>query len=169
VERFVTASDGQTTIRVEVYQGEHSLCRDNQKLGEYGLSGIPAAPAGEEAIDVRFTYDLNGILEVDMTIVSTGHKKSLVLERSPGRMSEEEVERAREAMSTLKFHPRDTLPNTTALSRAESLFTELRGPDRDALGRAMRAFRLALEDQDPPLIEQHRRELLLLVDRLRRR
>ena len=77
--------------------------------------------------------------------------------------------RAREAMSLLKFHPRDALPNTTALSRAEALFVELRGPDREELGLAMRAFRLSLEDQDPKEIEASRRKLLLLVDRLRRR
>jgi molecular chaperone HscC len=168
VERFVTAADGQTHIRVQVYQGEHSLCRDNTKLGEYDLTGIPSAPAGEEAIDLRFTYDLNGILEVDMTIVSTGGTKTLVLERSPGRMNEAEVERARERLAALKFHPRDALPNTTALSRAETLFIELRGPDREALGTAMRVFRLALEEQAPSRIEQRRRELLLLVERLRR-
>jgi molecular chaperone HscC len=168
VERFVTAADGQTHIRVQVYQGEHSLCRDNTKLGEYDLTGIPSAPAGEEAIDLRFTYDLNGILEVVMTIVSTGGTKTLVLERSPGRMNEAEVERARERLAALKFHPRDALPNTTALSRAETLFIELRGPDREALGTAMRVFRLALEEQAPSRIEQRRRELLLLVERLRR-
>jgi molecular chaperone HscC len=168
VERFVTAGDGQATIRVQVYQGEHSLCRDNTKLGEYELVGIPAGPAGEEAIDVRFTYDLNGILEVDMTIVSTGEVRTIVVERSPGRMDEREVERARERIAALKFHPRDALPNTTALSRAETLFTELRGHDRESLGHAMRTFRLALEEQDSLVIDERRRELLLLIERLRR-
>ena len=159
VERFVTASDGQVQIRVEVFQGEHSLCRDNTKLGEYTLQGIPAAAAGEEAIDVRFTYDLNGILEVDMTIVSTGETSTLVIERSPGRMSPDQVEQARQSLQGLKFHPREALPNTTALARAESLYTELRGPARELLGAAMRAFRLALEEQDPSIIAQRRAEL----------
>ena len=167
VERFVTAADGQTQIRVEVYQGEHSLCRDNTKLGEYTLAGIPPAAAGEEAIDVRFSYDLNGILEVDMTVVSTAQSASLVIERAPGRMSPEQVEHARKAMHTLKFHPREALPNTTALARAESLYTELRGPARERLGAALRSFRLALEEQDPAAIERRRGELLGLVERLK--
>jgi molecular chaperone HscC len=110
VERFVTAADGQAQIRVEVFQGEHSLCRDNNKLGEYTLQGIPPAAAGDEAIDVRFTYDLNGILEVDMTIVSSGEIATLVIERAPGRMSPEQVEHARQTLHTLKFHPREALP-----------------------------------------------------------
>ncbi len=167
VERFVTAADGQSQIRVEVFQGEHSLCRDNTKLGEYTLGGIPSAGAGEESIDVRFTYDLNGILEVDMTIVSTGHAESLLIERSPGRMSPTQVEQARETLRALKFHPRDALPNTTALSRAESLFIELRGPPRELLGVAMRAFRLALDEQEPQAIQQRRAELLRLVERFK--
>jgi len=167
VERFVTASDGQAQIRVEVYQGEHSLCRDNTKLGEYTLRGIPPGAAGDEAIDVRFTYDLNGILEVDMTIVSTGHTESLVIERAPGRMSPEQVEQARATMRTLKFHPRDALPNTTALARAESLYTELRGPARELLGAALRSFRLALEEQVPSVIERRRAELLGLIERFK--
>ncbi|MEM6990403.1 MAG: Hsp70 family protein [Myxococcota bacterium] len=168
VERFVTAADNQTQIRVRVYQGEHSLCSDNALLGEYELEGIPKAPAGEESIDVRFSYDLNGILEVDMTVVSTGAIKTLVVERSPGRMTEEQVSEARQSLQQLKFHPRDALPNTTALSRAESLFTELRGAERDMLGHAMRTFRLALEEQVPAEIDRTRRELTGLVAQLRR-
>ncbi|MCX4244118.1 Hsp70 family protein [Paraliomyxa miuraensis] len=167
VERFVTAADGQTKIRVEVFQGEHSLCRDNIKLGEYTLQGIPSGTSGEEAIDVRFTYDLNGILEVDMTIVSTGETSTLVIERAPGRMSADQVEQARQVLRTLKFHPREALPNTTALARAESLYTELRGPARELLGTAMRAFRLALEEQEPEVIERCRGELLALVERFK--
>jgi molecular chaperone HscC len=167
VERFVTAADGQAQIRVEVFQGEHSLCRDNNKLGDYTLQGIPPAAAGDEAIDVRFTYDLNGILEVDMTIVSSGESATLVIERAPGRMSPEQVEHARQGMHTLKFHPREALPNTTALARAESLYTELRGPARELMGAALRSFRLALEEQSPAVIERRRSELLGLVERFR--
>jgi molecular chaperone HscC len=167
VERFVTAADGQTQIRVEVYQGEHSLCRDNTKLGEYTLPGTPPAAAGEESIDVRFTYDLNGILEVDMTVVSTEQGASLVIERAPGRMSPAQVEQARQVMRTLKFHPREALPNTTALAWAESLYTELRGSARERLGAALRSFRLALEEQDPAAIERCRGELLGLVERFK--
>ena len=131
------------------------------------LHEIPKGAAGEQAVDVRFSYDLNGILEVDMTVVSTGRTETLVLQRSHGAMSEQEVDVARQALLRLKFHPRDALPNTTALARAESLFTELRGASRDMLGHAMRSFRLALEEQDPEAIAGQRSELLSLVRRLR--
>ncbi len=55
-ERVSTMVDGQTQIRIEVYQGEQAHCSKNQKLGEYHVRGIPPAPAGEEPLDVRFTY-----------------------------------------------------------------------------------------------------------------
>ena len=70
VERFSTMNDGQSVIQLEVYQGEHSLCEKNQKIGEYELKGIPVGPAGQQAIDVRFSYDMNGVLDIDATIVS---------------------------------------------------------------------------------------------------
>src|SRR5690606_18208735 len=105
------ASDGQTSLTIHVYQGEHSLCSKNQKLGEYLVKGIPRGPAGKEAIEVRYSYDLNGILEVESTILSTGKKSVLVIERSPGRLSAADVSKARKAMESFKFHPRDALPN----------------------------------------------------------
>ena len=68
--RWATSSE-----QIDVFQGEHSLCPDNTKLGEYLIRGLKPMPAGEQSIDVRFTYDLNGILEVDMNIVSTARPR----------------------------------------------------------------------------------------------
>jgi molecular chaperone HscC len=160
VSRFFTTADGQRTILVEVYQGEHSLCSDNQKLGEYTVTGIPRGLAGEQAVDVRFTYDLNGLLEIDTTIVSTGKTASLLIERAPGRLSREQIAAAREANARLKMHPRDALPNTAALARAEALFVELRGPRRERLGAMIAAFRAAIEAQDDAAITELRQLLL---------
>ncbi len=152
---FTTIAELQTQIRVQVYQGEHSLCRDNQKLGEYVVSGLPRGPAGKESIDVRFTYDLNGILEVETTIASTGKKASMVIEKTPGRLTDAQIEEARKAMTRLKFHPREALPNTTALTRADALYVELSGParetsrSRDRAPRARRSRRRTMEPSAP--------------------
>jgi molecular chaperone HscC len=168
VERVATIGDGQKVLMVEVYQGEHSLCSDNTKLGEYKLTGIPPAAAGEQEIDVRFTYDLNGILEVDSVIVSTRKSASLVIERSPGRLSAADVKAARAAMKRLKFHPREALPNVTALARADALFAELIGIEREMLGSAIGSLRAALETQDPKHIESTRAALQRLTEDLAR-
>jgi len=168
VERFQTMGDLQKEILVEVFQGEHSLCRDNQKLGEYHVKVTPR-PAGEESIEVRFTYDLNGILEVETTTLSDGKKQALLIEKSPGRMTAAQVKLAREAMARLKLHPRDALPNTTALARADALYVELSGPAREELGHAIAMLRAALEGQDDKDIAPRRERLLTLVAAFKRR
>jgi molecular chaperone HscC len=169
VERYQTMSDLQKEILIEVFQGEHSLCRDNQKLGEYHVRGLSPRPAGEESIEVRFTYDLNGILEVETTVLSTKRKDALVIEKSPGRMTQAQIKAAREAMARLKLHPRDALPNTTALARADALYVELSGPTRDELGSAIAFFRAALESQDDKEIAPRRERLLQIISALKRR
>jgi molecular chaperone HscC len=168
VERFQTMGDLQKEILVEVFQGEHSLCRDNQKLGEYHVK-VPPKPAGEESIEVRFTYDLNGILEVETTTLSNGKKQALIIEKSPGRMTAAQVKLAREAMARLKLHPRDALPNTTALARADALYVELSGPAREELGHAIAMLRAALESQDDKEITPRRERLVALVAAFKRR
>ncbi len=169
VERFHTMGDMQKEILIEVYQGEHSLCRDNQKLGDYHVRGLSPKSAGEESIDVRFTYDMNGILEVETTVLSTGRKETLVIEKSPGRMTPAQIKAAREAMGRLKMHPRDALPNSTALARADALYVELSGPAREELGQMIASFRAALETQDDKEIGPRRERLLGLCAALRRR
>jgi molecular chaperone HscC len=119
-------------------------------------------------VEIRFTYDLNGILEVETTVVSTGQKAAMVIERTPGRLTKEQIEEARKAMAKLKFHARDALPNVTALARADAVFVELAGAEREAMGRVIALFRVALEGQDASQIEAARTDLLALVSRHRR-
>ncbi|WP_343348957.1 Hsp70 family protein [Terrisporobacter petrolearius] len=69
---YYTAVDNQEEVRVEVYEGNQELAEDNTKIGDFLLKGVPKARAGEESIEVQFDYDLNGILEVKATIMSTG-------------------------------------------------------------------------------------------------
>ncbi|MGE6757893.1 Hsp70 family protein [Corallococcus interemptor] len=169
VERYYTSSDFQREIQLEIYQGEHARCEDNVKLGEYRFQGLPPAPASEQAVDVRFTYDLNGILEVEVTVVATGRKEAFVIQQRPGRLTPAQIEEARQRMAALKLHPRDALPNTTALARADALFVQLTGLPREELASAIAAFRLALEAQEPGRIADIRERLNAMVRVLRER
>jgi len=166
VKPFSTMSDNQKEILVEVFQGEHASCEKNRRLGQYSLRGLPPGPAGSQSIDVRFSYDLNGLLEVDMTILATGKRETLVVEQTPGRLSAKQIDDARKALERLKFHPREALPNTTAMARADALYIELVGPPREALGSAIAVFRAALDSQVPQAIDDARGALLSLVDQL---
>ena len=164
-QTFCPLHDGQRELKIEIYQGEHSLCRDNQKLGEYTIRDLPGETRAENAVEVRFTYDLNGILEVETTVCATKKKMAMVIERNPGQLSEEAITRAQRAMQRLKFHPREALPNTTALARADALYVELSGDERERLGEAIARFRGALESQDPATIEGARGALIAFVNR----
>ena len=168
VKRFYTMADGQKHIGVEIFQGEHSLCKDNRFLGQYSVSGIPPAPAGTEAVDIRFTYDLNGILEVETSVVSTGEQHSLVLEQAPGKMTPSQIAAARKKMEALKVHPRELLPNATVVARAEALHLELTGVAREEIGLALAVFRAALEGQDQEAIDVYRARLATLIEAWRR-
>src|SRR5262249_47289851 len=91
VQRFSTVADDQREILVEIFQGEHATCEQNRKLGEYKLRDLPRGPAGSQSVDVRFSYDLNGLLEVDMTMLGSGRKETLLVEQTPGRLTAEQI------------------------------------------------------------------------------
>ncbi|HEY1817073.1 MAG TPA: Hsp70 family protein [Kofleriaceae bacterium] len=167
-DHFTTIVDNQTEITFGVYQGEHSLVRDNKKLGEIVIRGLAARPAGDQSCSVRFTYDLNGILEVDATVLETGKTETLVIEGAPGRLTPAQLAEARQAMSRLKFHPRDALPNATLLARGDALYLELTGDARAELGDALALFRGSLEMQDPAAIASQRERLTYTINTLRR-
>lgn len=76
-EKYCTTHDGQDAVRIEVYQGEHEWVKFNQPLGEFLLEGVPPGKAGDEAVEVRFHYNLNGILEVTAMCLSN-HKSMQV-------------------------------------------------------------------------------------------
>jgi len=71
-KRYITMSDNQTQVVVDVYEGNAPLVYENRKIGDFVLDGIPEGKAGEESVDIEFKYDLNGILHVKAMIVSTG-------------------------------------------------------------------------------------------------
>ncbi len=164
---FCTLGDEQRELKVDVYQGEHAQSSKNQHLGSYMLRNLPPKPAGEVSVDIRFTYDLNGILEVEMRLPGLDRTESFVVTNRPGTLTEEQIARAREQMARLKLHPRDALPNTTLLARADALYVELTGEARELLGRSLARFRAALESQEPGQIDGARVELTGVVASLR--
>jgi len=158
VKRYSTVHPNQTILMVRVYQGESRRVDDNLFLGEFEVRGIPAGPANQP-VDVRFTYDLNGVLEVEATIVATKQKVSHVIARHAQGMTESQIRAAVAAMEKLKSHPRDDEVNRFMLLRAERVFKELPAELRDTLGMLLDGFESALEKQDQAVIARHREEL----------
>ncbi|MBU0646200.1 molecular chaperone DnaK [Patescibacteria group bacterium] len=89
---FSTAADSQTSVEINVLQGERELASGNKTLGRFILSGIPMAPRGVPQVEVKFDIDANGILNVSATDKASGQKQEIRIEASTG-LSDEEVER----------------------------------------------------------------------------
>ncbi|MSP59442.1 MAG: molecular chaperone DnaK [Myxococcales bacterium] len=107
-ETYSTTADGQSHVDIKVYQGESRLVKNNTFIDQYTIDGIPQGGAGSERINVTFTYDVNGILQVRTKVLSTGKEATLTIERSAERMSEAERKVARDRVEkewTLRLPP----------------------------------------------------------------
>jgi molecular chaperone HscC len=158
VERVSTVLPNQTHIQVSVYQGENRKIKDNLFLGEFEVDGIPRGPAGQ-AVDIRLTYDLNGVLEVEATIVESKKKVSHIITRHAKGMTAEQVARAVNEMQALKTHPREEAANRLLLRQAERVYQELPIFERRLLEQMLDGFEEALELRDKDAIERHRQAL----------
>jgi molecular chaperone DnaK len=94
-QSFSTASDNQTSVEIQILQGERAMAKDNQMLGHFELTGIPPAPRGVPQIEVTFDIDANGILNVSAQDKGTGRSQSVRI-TNRGSLSTNEVERMRQ-------------------------------------------------------------------------
>ena len=146
-ERLYTARDNQSKVRVRVLQGESRFARNNLFLGELEIE-IPKGPKGQEAVDVTYTYDINSLLEVEVTVVSTGEQQKLIIKGQDNQMTEEEVKKRMEELAYLKIQPRDYEENRLVLTRAERMYEEALGDRRKKLDHYITAFEAALRGDD---------------------
>jgi molecular chaperone HscC len=161
--RFYPVDGNARSLGIDAYQGESHLVKDNILLGMLEVP-LPPPPAGEEGVDVRFTYDASGLLEVDATVVSTGRTHSLVIEGNPGVLSPTEIGRRLAALAKLKVLPRDETANVAIVARARRLYEERLGNERRQIGDWLTEFMMLLDTQDPDAIERGRGTLAERLD-----
>ena len=91
-EVFTTADDNQPSVMIQVYQGEREMARSNKSLGNFELTGLPAAPRGVPQIEVTFDIDANGIMHVSAKDLGTGKEQSMTV-TGGSSLPKEEIER----------------------------------------------------------------------------
>lgn len=164
-ERFYTVHDQQAEVRISVLQGESRMARDNLQLGELTVP-VPPNKAGEESVDVTFTYDANSLLEVEVLVNSTGQKHRRIIQNGSRVLSDEEARARLKELQYLKIPPREEEPNRLLLFRGEQLYQECHGAVRQEVDRLMTWFEHVLSQRDRRAIEKARRELSDALDKL---
>lgn len=164
VQRYYTTHAQQEYIRIEVYQGERPWVRDNIFVDAFEVKLTQTGQT--QALDVRFSYDINGLLEVDVTLES-GQRHGHVIDRSPTGLSAEARAASQARLAGLKIHPRDTLPNRTLLARLERAWMQTLGAEREQIGLWLDEFQSVLGAQQEQPIAAARQRLEQQLDALR--
>jgi molecular chaperone HscA len=161
--QYTTQKDGQSGIQIAIYQGERDLVKDNRKLGEFTLSGIPSMPAGLPKVDVQFLINADGILQVRAKELRTGLTQSIEIKPQYGLTDQEVeqrlmdsithakvdiatralVEAKTEAEQILDVTEKFMSKNVSLLSKEELMQT----------AEAMQALQLAITMEDKNLIQ----------------
>lgn len=154
VETYSTMHPEQDSITVNVYQGENHKVKNNILVESFD---VPLKKTGAyQSIDIRFSYDINGLLEVDV-LLEDGSVKSRVINHSPVTLSAQQIEESRTRLSALKIYPRDMLINRTFKAKQEELWARALGDEREEIGRVITDFDAALQSNDMARVDEVRR------------
>ncbi len=168
IKRYYALNLDQKELNFGIYQGENRNVQNNVKIGEIEVP-IPSNGKDRQYADVRFTYDVNGLLEVEVVVLSTGLTKKLIIEKTPGTMTPLEIEKRLAELAGIKVHPRDRTENRLLLAKGERLYEELTGENRTEIDMAITNLNQALETQNDHLIRKAAAEAKKVFSLLERR
>lgn len=146
-ESFYTLSDNQTHIRLRIYQGEGYYASENRQLGELTVR-VPAGPAGKHFVHVTFAYDINGILHVDAES-SGGDRRETVIMNPRVQLSEEELQEKIKELKGLRYVAGGSEEDHLLMAKAERLYEELLGREREKAAWILDAYRQAISGGNP--------------------
>lgn len=156
--------DFQAELNLKIYQGESPRVVNNILLGEIQLP-LPKLKAAENTVKVRFTYDVNGLLQVEATVASNKKRYELVIQQNPGLLSDAEIRTRLAQLSALKVHPREDQANVALIARAERLYGEFL-QQRELIKANLTRFMSILETQELAQIARFRQEFQAFLDEI---
>ena len=161
--QYTTQKDGQSGIQIAIYQGERDLVKDNRKLGEFTLSGIPSMPAGLPKVDVQFLINADGILQVRAKELRTGLTQSIDIKPQYGLTDAEVEQRLLDSITYAKVDiaTRALVEAKTEAEQILSVTEKFMSKNVSLLSKdelmqtaeAMQALQLAITMEDKNLIQ----------------
>ena len=151
---FSTAADSQTSVEVHVLQGEREMAADNKTLGVFQLTGIAPAPRGVPQIEVTFSIDANGIVNVSAKDLDTGKAQQITITAS-SNMSREDIDRAVRDAQRYAAEDAKLKAEATARDRCEQMIFQagnaknVSKEDKTRLAEAVKTARRAVKSKDP--------------------
>lgn len=158
---YVTAEDNQTAVRFGIYQGESMYVDENIRLGELNIQ-IPPRPKGEIECHLRFTYDINGVLEINVSIPQVNVNRQMVIVNKDLGMTAEQVEEKLGEYQKLKINPAEQEENKYVIAWGERLFMQSGGEYREEISKKMKYFHYIMRN-DPYQIPRVRKYLMVYL------
>jgi molecular chaperone HscC len=156
----------QRMLELEVYQGESPFVANNVLLGKLEVKLPVGVEQNQAGVEVRFTYDVNGVLQVEAKVLHTGAVSEIILTGDNAGMGMDEIRQRLQQLAGIKVHPRDAQENLATIARAERLYEESLGDERAFLQAWLARFKGEVERQDPGAIAAMREELEYVLSQM---
>ena len=145
-EIFSTAADNQTSVEINILQGERPMAADNKSLGRFILDGIPPAPRGVPQVEVSFDIDANGILNVSAKDKATGKSQSVRITSSTG-LSTDEIEKMTKEADEHAKEDQEKKEKIEARNKADNMIYVAEKSLKDAEGKVSDELKKEVEDK----------------------